>query len=269
MKLVPKIVLAGALSVTLVMSGTGDLIISKTRQSMLDTLFGQLSGNVELAVSRTLQEQRRISQIVEVAARNRVIRKALHLYDSRGTSQVLNDLPAIYPFIGYVMVTDPDGSVFAASTRDRDGRKIQGEQLLLELLKESPMLAPPGAKGVAAGIPGNDPFLPILGLKRGLTQWFASQITKRGEAIGWMVIVVDWHTTQSELLKTVVEELVSTGNPITAALLTNAEGQVLVARQTGVSASSKSFDVGQLFSPMSGCCGAVRACRLAIPGVIW
>ena len=99
-------------------------------------------------------------RLFEVAARNRVIRKALHLYDSRGTSQVLNDLPAIYPFIDYVMVTDPDGRVFAVSTRDRDGRKIQGEQLLLKSLEESPMLAPPAPRVVAAGIPGNDPFLP-------------------------------------------------------------------------------------------------------------
>ena len=159
MKLAPKIALLGMFAVVLVTGSVVYLTLSETSENMSTLVTQQLSGDVELGVSRILGKNEEIKQIVRIIARNRTIAKALHLQNSRGINQILNDLTSIYPFINYVLIATPDGAVFAASTRDNLGKRVAGEQLIMEDLHNNPMFVTPPEEGVGVGTPGVDPCL--------------------------------------------------------------------------------------------------------------
>jgi len=249
MKLIPKIVLVGVISVTLVMGGMGYFAYLKIKQNMLSNISNQLSADAEHAIARILEKQEDAILATEIIARSRVVAKALDILESRGVNQVLNDLVNIYPFVNYVMIATPDGSVFATSTRDKNGKKLQGEQLLLQQLDDNPMFAKPSNKHVVQGRPGQDPYMSIIGLEREITQWIFSPVKKRGEFIGWVVVSYDWQFVLSQALKDIMNELLSTGNPIKAVLLTDSEQKIQVSQLLDKEMTSSVWAKGKTFNP--------------------
>lgn len=249
MKLIPKVVLASMLAVTLSMAATGFVVLTKIQSNMLETVNRRLSGDAFFAVSRVTDKQEQIRKITRAISRTRKITKALHLYESRGVSQILNDQITIYPFINYIAVVERDGSIFSASTRDASGRRINGEQLLSRRIPEEIMAYSLARKEGLTVSPGKDPYLSLLGIDRGFSQWFTERITKKGEIIGILVVSVDWETIHGKILKSIVDELVETKNPIIAAVLMNQERVILSGFTHRKVHGNSLFDQGQIFLP--------------------
>ena len=249
MKLVPKIVLTGSLCVFLIIGAMDYFALNQASKNVLEAVSHQLDGNIKLGASMIQEKSADLEKIAQIIAKNRPISKSLYLLESRGINQILNDVPSIYPFINYVIVATPDGSVFAASTLDGQNKKIQSEQLLFENLRNNPMLKEPEAGEVGIGSPGYDPYLPLIGLKPNLTQWFTAPIRKKGETIGWIVVSFDWQDSQITELTDAVETLSSTGNPISAALLVDSNGRILASHSVKGAKNADNFESGQLFQP--------------------
>ncbi|WP_261843082.1 response regulator [Aliamphritea ceti] len=228
MKLTAKIVFTGIIAVGLIMSVIGYLILSGIDREMTRNLDNWLAGDAKFAAARVNEKAAHVSAITQVIAKSRDIPHALETYESRGINAILNDQIAIYPFINYILVTENDGSVFAASTLDGERNKTRGEDLLLERAMEHPMYQPDSSRQpVSVGRIGYDPYLAIIGLERGYSQWFTADIKHKGEIVGQVIVSIDWETIHTELLNDLVEQLSDTGNPIDAAFLTDTKQRIL------------------------------------------
>ena len=228
MKLTAKIVFTGILAVGLIMSAIGYLIVSGIDREMTRNLDNWLAGDAKFAAARINEKATHVSAITQAIAKAREIPRALSTYESRGINAILNDQIAIYPFINYILVTENDSSVFAASTLDGDRNKTRGEDLLLERAQEHPMYQPDSSRQpVSVGRIGYDPYLAIIGLNRGYAQWFATDIEHRGEIVGQVIVSIDWETIHTALLDDIVKELSDTGNPIDAAFVTDSKQRIL------------------------------------------
>ncbi|MEE8059631.1 MAG: ATP-binding protein [Pseudomonadales bacterium] len=227
MKLAPKIVLTGILAVGLIMGATGYLVIYSINKDMSDSLSNRLAGDAHFTARRITEKQVQIAAITEVIAKMRDITRALHLYENRGVSQILNDQIAVYPFINYILVTEPDGSIFSVSTRDSAGNRVFGEQLLLQNILDHPMYQADSNDQVKIGQIGDDPYIKMIAMERRFSQWYSAAITKRGDSIGRIVVSIDWSIIHGNLLNNIVQELLVTGNPIEAVLITNNQGRIL------------------------------------------
>ncbi len=249
MKLIPKVVLVSMLAVSLSMAATGFVVLTKIQSNMLETVNRRLAGDAFFAVSRVTDKQEQVRKITRAISRKRKLIQALHLYESRGVSQILNEQISIYPFINYVAVVERDGSIFSASTRDGQGKKINGEQLLSRRIPGE-ILAYSIARNDGLTVsPGKDPYLSLLGVQRGLSQWFTEKITKRGDAIGILVVSVDWESIHGEILQSIVDELVETKNPIIAAVLMDQDGVILSGYTHRKLHGNALFDQGKKFQP--------------------
>ncbi len=231
MRLMNKVVLAGTLLVTIITAAVGYFLLGSIEQTMKETLHQQLDGNIKLAIAKIQKEKQYRLQTAALAARNRELSKSLDLYESRGINQILNDIPEVYPFVHYVMMAEPDGTVFAASTRDTGGRKIRGEQLLLENIQKNPRFSQLNHLHLVAGSPGEDPYLKTIGIDADLSQWFIAPITKRGTIIGYLILAADWQAIHQSILQAIVGDLLLAGNAITSALLIDDDNKILVSYQ--------------------------------------
>jgi len=250
MKLNLKLLLWGGLSITLWIGGMNYFVVHKATQTLQEQISKQLNGNVKLGVSKIVEVNNELTKVTQVIARNRYISKALHLLEGRGVNPILNDLISIYPYINYISVTEPDGTIFASSTRDFNGNKIAGEELLLKDLRTNAMYVKPITEGVITGSPGSDDYLPLIGLERGRSQWFSAPVKKRSEVIGWIVVSFDWQTEYNSLLHDIKSYLTATENPITNVLLINQQNTILACNcDTGMTNKSKAMRVGNKFKP--------------------
>ncbi len=228
MKLTAKIVFTGIIAVGLIMSAIGYLIVSGIDREMTRNLDNWLTGDAKFAAARINEKASHVSAITQAIAKARDIPRALETYESRGINAILNDQIAIYPFINYILVTENNGSIFAASTLDGNRNKTRGEDLLLERAQEHPMYQPDSSRQpVSVGRIGYDPYLAIVGLERGYAQWFATNIEHKGETIGQVIVSIDWETIHTALLDEIVQELGDSNNPIDAAFLTDSKQRIL------------------------------------------
>ncbi|MCP4629760.1 MAG: HAMP domain-containing histidine kinase [bacterium] len=233
MTIVPKILLFMILSVTLVIGGVSFLNIRQTQEVVYSQIDRLLTTNLEFAKAEILEIAEGIKQTTEIVARHPEISKSLFLQLSRGINKILNEMVLIYPFFNYVMIVEPNGDIFAASTRDSQGNKIAGEQLLGLNFKKNSLYAEPSPKETITGIPGSDPYLTLIELKRGMSQWFIAPVLKRGELIGWVVISYDWQDELSALLANIARQLKAVGNPTIEVILTDENGNIVVGTKPG------------------------------------
>jgi len=227
-KLVPKLVSVVTVAVVLTMVGIGALVISSIRLDMETIVANRLAGDTLFALSRVKEKQQQISALTQVVATRREIAKSLNLYESRGVNQILNDQITVYPFINYILIVEPDSSVFATSTRNHKGAKTHGEQLLLKLVTDNPLYLPFADDAVVISTPQHDPYMTIIGEKDRLAQWYSAPIRKRGDIIGWVIVCVDWELINATLMDHIVAQLVSTGNPISNVFVADPNGKILV-----------------------------------------
>ena len=227
MKLTSKIVFTGIIAVGLIMGAIGSLIVSGIDREMKYSLEHWLAGNAKFAAARINDKANHVSAITQVIAKSRTIPKALDRFESRGVNAILNDQISIYPFINYILVTEADGAVFAASTRDGDGHKTRGEDLLLERVADHPMYRRNVDDQVQIGPIGYDPYLAIIGSQRGYAQWYSTNILQKGQIIGKVIVSIDWESIHTQLLNDIVNELNVTENPIDAVFILDAANRVL------------------------------------------
>ncbi len=239
MKIVTKIVLLVIVSVSVIMGGVSLLISNRMQRTVLTQIDHVLATNLEFAAKDMAKTTDYIRRTAEIISHNRAIRKSLSLSVSRGINQILNELVTIYPFFNFVVIAEPNGDIFAASTRDRDGRKVGGEQLLGLNIKQSPMIEQKledftgASKEVASGRPGSDPYLQVMGMKGGDSQWIVAPVHGRGGLIGWVVLSYDWEDEISALLGKITKHLIDIGNPIIETILVNADGHVVAGDRAG------------------------------------
>jgi len=229
-KLLSKLVISGIFAVGLAMGSTGYFVISSISTDMTLRLSNRMAGDTHFAAARIADKQDQIGAITKIIAQARKTRRALVLFESRGVSQILNDQIAVYPFINYILVTELDGTVFAASTGDGKRNRLNGEQLLSKQAKENPMyIFKADSKGseLLIGSVGVDPYLDIIGLERKYSQWFSMDIRNRGELIGKVILSVDWSGIHTTLLDDIFDELNQTGNPIDSVFITENDNNVI------------------------------------------
>ena len=188
MKIVSKIILLVIISIALVMGSVSYLIIQKTQEVVYNQIDRLLTSNLEFAKTEIQEITEDIKQTTEIVARHPAIAKSLHLQLSRGINRILNEMVDIYPYYNYVMIVEPNGDVFAVSTRDNQGHKTAGEQLLGLNFRQNPLYSEPSPSVTTTGDPGSDPFLAVIGMEAGMSQWFITPVQKRGELIGWAVV---------------------------------------------------------------------------------
>jgi len=232
MKIVPKILILVILSIALAMGSVSYLIIQNTQDAVHNQIDRLLITNLEFAKTKILEVTEDIKQTTEIVAHHPEISKSLHLQLSRGINRILNEMVVIYPFYNYVMIVDSNGDVFAVSTRDNQGHKIAGEQLLGLNFRQNPLYSEPSPSVTITGNPGPDPFLSVIEMEGGMSQWFITPVQKRGELIGWAVVSYDWQNELSALLADITRQLLAVGNPIIEAILVDENGNIVVGAKS-------------------------------------
>jgi len=232
MKIVPKILILVILSIALAMGSVSYLIIQNIQDAVHNQIDRLLITNLEFAKTKILEVTEDIKQTTEIVARHPEISKSLHLQVSRGINRILNEMVDIYPFYNYVMIVEPNGDIFAVSTRDSQGNKIAGEQLLGMNFRENPLFSEPTPQETALGKPGSDPFLLMIEMERGMSQWFITPVLHRGELMGWVVVSYDWQNELSSLLNDITRQLLAVGNPIIEAILVDENENIFVGAKS-------------------------------------
>lgn len=234
MKIAPKIsllLIAGMLIIVGVMSY---FIIRQTEDTLNKQIDRLLTTNLQNVEDEVRAITKSIKKTTQTIAHQAPIHKALSLEQSRGINRILNDLVGIYTFYNYILIVEPGGDIFAASTRDSGGKKISGEQLLGKNIKENLMYVSPPSNDTVIGPVDVDPFLETVGLEPGLSQWFIAPVIKKGrELIGWVVVSYDWRGEMSKMLEDSANKLKSTGNKTAEVFMVSTEGNI-VAGSVGV-----------------------------------
>jgi methyl-accepting chemotaxis protein len=174
-----------------------------------------------------------IRHAAEILAHHSSISKSLFLGQNRGVNRILNDLINVYPFFNYALIVEPDGSIFAATTKDSKGNKIEGEQLLGENISETINIAAILKSEVVSLSPGLDPFFETMGIESKMSQWFIVPVQKRGETIGWVVISYNWQQEMVSLLKILVNRLKAIGNETAELFISTEKGDIVVGSMAG------------------------------------
>ena len=230
MKLLPKVISISILVALIVIGTLGYFVFSSLKYDRVQTIEKGMNSDVAFITSRLNEQQRKMSDISQIIARNRQVNKALSLFENRGISQELNDLIEIYPFINYILVTELDGTVFSTSTRDSKKKKIDGEELLLKNIHQHPLYVHPSKNVVGISSIGQDDYLPQIGMENGIAQWYSVNITKRGKNIGKIVICIDWESIVKNQLDEDIIELAASKSSLIGAIIKNDENEVIIAR---------------------------------------
>ncbi|MEH6631556.1 MAG: ATP-binding protein [Halopseudomonas aestusnigri] len=229
MKLTPKILLTVTAIIGLVYGGASYIIGEKSRDILSGEIDRYLEANLENARQNLEQRQKSVFFTTTAIAANRTVEKALYLSESRGINQEINDAVQIFPYFSYILVVDPEGYVFASTTRDSEGNKTDGEMILGEDVSEHPLYGNHHSGEAFISRSGSDPYLSDIGLPDRAAQWYVFPIEKRGNFIGSVVISYDWASEVDRLLADIQSNLESVGNPTKSILITDAKGIILAA----------------------------------------
>ncbi|HJP18971.1 MAG: hypothetical protein CMD96_07070 [Gammaproteobacteria bacterium] len=228
MKIAPKISLLVIAGMLIIMGVLSYFIIKQTEDTLNIEISRLLTTNLKNVEDKVQEITESIKKTTKTIARQTPVQKALTLEQSRGVNRILNDFVDIYSFYNYILIVEPGGNIFAASTRGRSGKKISGEQLLGKNIKENHMHVLSASNDTVIGPVDVDPFLDTIGLKRGLSQWFITPVIKKGkELIGWVVVSYDWSGEMSKMLEDSVNKLKSAGNQTTEVFMISMEGNIV------------------------------------------
>jgi len=233
MKLIPKVISLCVLVALIVVGNLGYFVYLSIKADRIETIEQGMNSDVAFIVSQLKQDQKKFTEISQIIARNRQVKKALSLFENRGISQELNDLIEVYPFINYILVAELDGTVFSSSTRDGSKLKVNGEELLLKNVKQHPLYILPKNNKVSISAIGPDHYREIIDMandsNNAITQWYTVNIIKRGQIIGELIISIDWRLTVNQQLEQAIRELALTKTSIVAALINNTNHEVVIA----------------------------------------
>jgi len=230
MKLLPKVISISLLVALIVISTIGYFVFSYLKYDRMQTIEKGMNSDVAFITSHLDEQQRKISDISQIIARNRQVKKALSLFENRGISQELNDLIEVYPFINYILVTEIDGTVFSTSTRNSNKKRINGEELLLKNIHQHPLYEQADKNFVGISSIGHDEYLPQIGMEDGIAQWYTVNIHKRGKVIGELVISINWRSIVINQLDADITELATSKSSLIGAIIKNEENEVIIAR---------------------------------------
>ncbi len=247
MKLLPKIISISIIVALIVISTIGFFVFSSLKYDRVETMQKGMNSDVSFITSQLNEQQRKISDISQIIARNRQVNKALSLLENRGVSQELNDLIEIYPFINYILVTELDGSVFSTSTRDSNKKRLNGEELLLKNIHQHPLYLQPNINVVGISSVGQDEYLSKIGLEDGIAQWYIVNIRKRGKTIGELVISINWRSIVINQLDEDIVELAASKNSLIGAIIKNGKNEVIIARNNQKSIIAIKHDENSLY----------------------
>jgi len=249
MKLHLKLLIFGSIIISLALGAMGYFVIEKTSENLHTQISKQLEGNIKLGVSKLQEAEAELTNITQVIAHNRNIKKALHLLESRGVSQIINDLIGIYSFLNYIIITEPDGTIFSSSTVDHAGNKIAGEELLLENINSNNLFTQPSLGAVSISGHGQDNFLKLLQFNTSKdSQLYSAEVVKRGHVIGQIGLSIDWQSKYNTLLSSIKSQLHATDKSIDQILLVD-QNNVIQASSTTQQPGTKAYDKNRLFSP--------------------
>ncbi|NQZ24161.1 MAG: response regulator [Colwellia sp.] len=247
MKLIPKVISICVLVALIVISTLGSFVFEYLKYDRMQTIEEGMNSDVSFITSHLEEKQERIADISQIIARNRQVTKALSLFENRGISQELNDMIEIYPFINYILVTELDGTIFSTSTRDGNKQRVNGEELLLKNINSHPFYQEANANVVGISSIGQDEYLPVLGIKGDISQWYSVNINKRGKVIGKLVISVNWRRIVIKQLDEDINELASSKDSLIGAIIKNSENEIIVARYNKQTALSHSHYENSLY----------------------
>ena len=230
MKIIPKVITICVLVAVIVIGSLGIFVFNAIKLDRLQTIEQGMNSDVAFIVSHLEDDQKKVTDITKIIARNRQIKKALSLFESRGISQELNDLIEIYPFINYILVVELDGAIFSSSTRDGNKKRINGENLLLSNIKKHPLYIQPALDSLGISSIGVDEYLSLIGINNNLAQWYVVNITKRGQIIGELVISIDWLGIVEKQLEQDVSALAASKDSLIAAIIKNSKNNIIVSR---------------------------------------
>lgn len=237
MKLTTKILLLITISIFLVMGAGALLSVNQTQRIVYEQIDHLLTNNLEFAENKILETTLSIKRTTEIIARHPAISKSLFLQVSRGINRVLNETIIIYPFYNYILIAEPDGTVFASSTKDFQGNKIAGEQLLGRSIQDNALYRVPSPQETTIGSPGIDPFFNLLkgdnpSPEKKISQWFITPVQKRGQLIGWVVLSYNWQDELSKVLSQIQQQLIAVEDPVLEVILTDQQENILVGRSS-------------------------------------
>ncbi len=227
MKIVSKIVILVAVSTVTVISVVTTISIHSAKIILSEQIERLLINNLEFVAEDIRKSSADVRRVTEIISHHPAFTKALDLQVTRGVNRVLNEMMSIYPFLRYIIITEPNGDIFGANTLDSDGNKIAGEQLLGVNIKRNLLHLNDSKQDVSVSSPGIDPLLSIIGMREGVTQWFVSPLHKGGNMIGWIVVAYDWQKDLNDLLIRAGQHLEEAGNPIIETVLTDKEGNII------------------------------------------
>ena len=231
MKLLAKILLMVVVSISLTMGIVSYLSVEKTREVVNHEIEHLMSNNLAFAEAKILEENQNIRRTTEIITLHPALNKAFSQHASLGVNRVLNDLTAVYPYFHYILIVEPDGNIFASSTRDNQKNRIPGERLLGLNFRSNPLFPELISDKMTIGSPGTDPFLSIMGMKTELSQWFVAPIRKGDETIGWIVVAYKWKTEINRLLKQIFSQLKKTADPVVETLIIDEDQNIIASAQ--------------------------------------
>ncbi|MCP4352459.1 MAG: response regulator [Desulfobacterales bacterium] len=227
MKIIPKISITIIVGILIIMGGVSYFTSRQTQKVLRIQIDRLLAENLEHIEEKIVETSITIRHTTEILAKHPSVRKALSLEMSRGINRILNDQVQIYPFYNYILIIEPDGTIFAASTRDGKGKKIEGEQLLGRNINENVKPAEALISEIVSLTPGPDPFFQTIRLEQGISQWFIAPIHKTDETAGWIVVSYNWHREISLLLQKHADNLKEKGYKTIEIYLSTEKGDVV------------------------------------------
>lgn len=243
MKLRAKLILPVIGIVITVMAVVGSLVLYQTEKLFHKQTNQHYSDQLLLIDTQLHITADNIKRATNVIANRSNVRKILHLGTSIGASQTLNQIVKIYPYVNYILIVDIQGEVYAANTRNADGKKIYGEGLMGLNIKSELLTAGLLNNEVSLGLPGQDPHAVALGVGSIKSQWFSAPVVRRGSHLmGWVLVSYDWHSQISLLFQKMKKRLRQLNDPVTEILLLDHDDRVVAGTQTGSLWSSADND---------------------------
>ncbi len=237
MKIIPKISIVLVIVVLVIMGAVSFFTVRWTQKLFNHQIHRMMSENLDHIRLKIIEIENNIQNTAKILSQHPGLKIALILGQNRGVNRILNDLISVYPYFNYILIVEPDGSIFASSTRDNKGKENGGEQLPGINIKNDMILSENLASEMISLSPGQDPFFRIMGLEGGMSQWHVVPVLKKEKITGWIIVSYNWQYEMGAILRESATNLGKIGYTGTELYLATENGDV-IAKSGGMETST-------------------------------
>ncbi|MCP4687824.1 MAG: GAF domain-containing protein [Desulfobacterales bacterium] len=224
MKIIPKISIFLVIGVLFIMGAVSFFTVRWTQTLFSNQVSRMMGGNLDHIRLKIIGIEKNIRNTAKILSRHQGLRIALILGVNQGVSEILNNLLSTYPYFNYILIVEPNGSIFASSAMDNHGNKNRGGRLLGVNIRSHHAVSENLSSEMTSLSPGKDPFSKEMGLEGRMSQWHIAPVLKGGKIKGWIIVSYNWQVEMNAILKESANNLEKIGKMATALFLTTESG---------------------------------------------